>query len=115
MICVETFQQKTVSDFENWDAWVKFVNNNFRYAKTKSTIFDFYGKCKAINLPSFHPYWENEAKKISYKMLMETRKRYAECIKDQSKIKYYFNITTSIQDIVDKIKSYEEKCEGIVL
>jgi len=107
MICLKTFKIKTHSDFNGWDEWVIFVNNNINYAKTKSNVKDFKGKCEPTDLPSFHPYWCFMAKLRKRKYLFQIKTWYKECLIDRSKIKYYFNSSTDIFDIkfkIDKLK-----------
>ena len=112
MICLKTFETKTASDFPDWKAWIEFVNYNQEYARTKSEVFDFKGKCKNWELPSFHPYWAYVVKqKLKTKIELHEH-RLIECKKDPGKIKYYYNSTTSLTDIVAKIEGCKQKMKG---
>lgn len=115
MICCRTFKKIYLTDFDSWEDWVIFVNENYKFSIEKSTTFDFLGKCKDSDLPSYHPYWTNEVKKYYKKELDRLWEKYIECYYDNSKIKYHFNITTRIEDIEKKIILYEKKSLGIVL
>jgi hypothetical protein len=81
MICLKTFEHKHQSDFNNWDEWVTFVNQN----KT-TDLKGWKGKCKAIDLPSNHPYWKLIVKLEKRKTLHNLILNYENCKKDQIKI-----------------------------
>jgi len=57
-MCLETFENKTLVDYQKGNEWNDFVNRNYNYAQTKSKCFDWIGKCERADLPSEHPYWE---------------------------------------------------------
>jgi len=109
MICLKTFENKKAPDFNSYSEWVSFVNENIKIAKTKSKPNDFKGKCKDIELPSFHPYWNLLVRINLRKDLFKLIEKYEECKKDSSKIKYYFNVNTSLHSIENKIKSLKNK------
>lgn len=69
-MCLKTWEEKSISDFDTIEDWCKFVNENEKYASNVS-ILDF--PCKPHELPSFHPYWVHTAgrKKLKwYKDIM---------------------------------------------
>ena len=109
MICLKTFENKTNKDFNSWSDWVKFTKENYNYALSKSTIKDFKSKCKSIDLPSYHPYWKLIAKLRLRKHYFRIIGYYKECLIDNSKIKYYFNISTTMLDIENKINEMKQK------
>lgn len=114
MICLKTFENKTLNDFSSWNGWVNFVNDNNHHAIKFSTPFDYVGKCNEWELPSFHPYWSNKIKQNIAKDLISLMSIYEECKKDTSKIKYHFNLTTSVKDIEGMIKNKKDKIKGVV-
>jgi hypothetical protein len=91
------------------------VNASYRYCQTITDVFEFIGKCRHIDLPSFHPYWKNEVKRQDYKTLQRVKAMYEECKADTKKIAYYFNATASLIDIESKIRHYEKQSEGVIL
>ena len=109
MMCLETFNEKTIADFNSWGEWVLFVNQNYKISQTKSTIKDWIGKCKDTDLPYFHPYWGLMEKLNLRKTLLRVVSQYNECLKDSEKIKYYFNKGTSLGAIETKIKKLKEE------
>ena len=108
-MCLQTFKKKTSKDFNNWKEWVEFVNNNIKYAETYSKAKDFKGKCNSWDLPSFHPYWDLAVRLKNRKILFRTIGLYNECVLDSKKIKYYFNLSTSLHTIELKIKELKKK------
>jgi hypothetical protein len=109
MICLQTFKEKTNKDFNSWKEWVEFVNNNYKYAQTHSKAKDFKGKCNSWDLPSFHPYWDLVVRLQNRKTLFRTIELYNECALDSKKIKYYFNMSTTLHTIELKIKELKKK------
>jgi hypothetical protein len=109
MMCLETFKNKGLSDFNSWNEWVLFINKNYKYSQNQSNVKDFKGKCKNIDLPSYHPYWNLMYKLGLRKHLLRIVIYYNECLIDSNKIKYYFNETTSIKSIEKEIKNLRQK------
>ena len=109
MMCLKIYEVKSSSDFENWGDWVNFVNENIRFANEESTIDDYVGKCKSHDLPSFHPYWKKIINNYNVKVLEDLEKKYAECRINPDKIKYYFNRTTNLSMIEEKIETLKRK------
>lgn len=110
MICLKTFENKTLQSFNNEsDMWINFVNENYKYSQEKSKYNDFKGKCEAFDLPSFHPYWELMIRLRNRKYLFEITKKYKECLLDKNKIKFFFNKDSNILDVEVKIKRLKQK------
>lgn len=109
MLDLKTFNKIYAKDFPSWDSYVIALNENIKFASTNSTIDDFIGKCDISDLPSYHPYWSNEVKKGIVKRLNILEIQYKECVANPSKIKYYFNNTTSLEDINNKIKKLKNE------
>lgn len=109
MMCLETFKNKGLSDFNSWNEWKLFINKNYKYSQEQSNVKDFKGKCKDIDLPSYHPYWNLISKLGLRKHLLRIVSYYNECLIDSNKIKYYFNETTSIKSIEKEIKNLRQK------
>lgn len=110
MICLKTFENKTLNSFNNdWDKWIIFLNENYKYSQTYSKINDFKGKCSSVDLPYYHPYWCLISKLRKRKYLFKITKWYNECILDNSKVKYYFNSSTNLFDIKNKIEKLKSE------
>lgn len=109
MMCLRTFTEKNLSSFESWEKWVEFVNSNWEYSKTESTIDDFIGKCEDWQLPSFHPYWKNEALKDILKYADKLEEWLNICRADNSQLKYYFNKTATIESVEQHIAKLRKK------
>ena len=112
MICLKTFTVKSKDSFGSWQGWIDFVNQNYIYGTTESKVWDWKDKCKVSDLPSYHPYWTMIVCEEAKKTLEWIEERYKECLKDYGKIKYYFNNSTKITDIENKIRSYKNKIES---
>lgn len=92
------------------------VNDNQNYCQNfnlwKWTVFYFwvnFGRMKYCNLPSFHPYWKNERKKVAKKQLNQMIIKYNECKKNPEKIKYYFNSSATLDSIKENVKKHKEE------
>jgi len=113
MICLKTFQRKHPKDFSRWEDWVSFDRENYNYSQTFSCPFDFIGKCKEWELPSYHPYWSNLVKQRIANDIVELKRKYEECIDNPEKIKFYFNKTTNINDVLKIIEQKSELTKGV--
>ncbi len=109
MMCLKTYKVKGKGSFDNFIEWVDFVNENYKHAITKSKTFDWIGKCVPSELPSFHPYYKYLIKKRNRNELIRLGLIYKECVNDESRIKFHFNLTTSLEDIEDKIMNLNNK------
>jgi hypothetical protein len=104
MICLQTFENKTLNSFNNdWDKWIIFINENYKYSIQNSYSKDYKGKCNSIDLPYYHPYCVLMAKLRKRKYLFQIIKWYKECLIDNDKVKYYFNRNTRLEDVEIKI------------
>ncbi len=66
----------------------------------------WHKKPKHVNkfsLLSCHPYWKHEAKKEKREYLYKLQDMYNECVKDPTKIKYFFNSSSSLISIKKQI------------
>ena len=108
MVCVRTWKKVTKKDFPTWDEWVKFVNENSKHCREKSTVNDFKGKCHHTDLPSEHPYWAKVVRASVFNTMMRHMQNYKLCMEDSSQIKYLYNLDTSLDDIKEKI----DKCKA---
>ena len=91
-----------VIDYTNAAEWCNIVNEAIDYCKGIKDIFEFEGKCRLCDLPSFHPIWKwlvSQEEEQSTKRLIC---QYNECVRNPELIKYYFGIT-SLADIKNKI------------
>lgn len=113
MICLKTFVIKCKKDFDNIKDWCIFVNENYKYGNTTSTVWDWKHKCKESDLPSYHPYWSMLVWKDTKSRLKWIEDRYEECVKDHNKIKYYFNSSKKLSQIEDDIKNYKNKIKNL--
>jgi hypothetical protein len=110
MICLKTFEEKNLNSFNNdWNKWILFINENYKYSLKYSFSKDFKGKCNPIDLPYFHPYWILISKLRKRKYLFQIIKWYNECLIDKSKVKYYFNSSTNLVDIENKIEKLKSE------
>jgi hypothetical protein len=64
------FPQYNYSELNNSDKsiwiisdWCKMVRESKEYCKNIKNIFEFEGKCRVSDLPSWHPYWKYAVKK----------------------------------------------------
>lgn len=109
MMCLKTFKIKSNSDFDNWDEWVMFVNENIKYAKENSTVDDYKDKCDISDLPSFHPYWRDLINKDKKVRVEDLEKKYDSCRKNPDLIKVYFNSSTALSDIRERIEKLKDE------
>jgi len=100
----------------NINNWCKMVNDNDAYCKNfnwwKWVVFYFWyciGRFKYIDLPSNHPYWKEQVRKDIKEKLKVTLVKYTDCKKNPEKIKYHFNIFTSLKDVENTIAEYKQK------
>lgn len=111
--CLKTF---TWIELNSWDEFVLFQKENYRWSLNNSTVNDWVGHIDDPTLlPSFHPYWTNEVKKIDLKELQRVEKLYEECKENPEMIKYHFNLSASIASIESRIQELKMKTENIVL
>jgi len=108
-MCLKTFKIKSNSDFDNWDEWVMFVNENIKYAKENSTVDDYKDKCDISDLPSFHPYWRDLINKDKKVRVEDLEKKYDSCRKNPDLIKVYFNSSTALSDIRERIEKLKDE------
>lgn len=101
---------------EHPTTWNKMVDGNTVYCERfnilKWTKFWFYiytGKIKLHEIPSCHPYFKYVVQKRMLNNLVLLYNTYFECKKDTTKIKYYFNSSTTINTIEAKIKKDASK------
>lgn len=112
MICLKTFKNKVASDYKYWKSWVNFVNRNYNYAKEKSTVNDFVGKCKESELPSYHPYWTDKTYNSKIELIKILESHISIFKVDDSKIKILYNKSTTIKDLESKlIKMKNDLCQ----
>lgn len=70
-----TFPSKNYTTFttSNWQEWAEALKYDYEFCRNMTDIFDFEGKCKAVDLPSWHPYWTHvvnlERDKIGIQMI----------------------------------------------
>ena len=107
MMCLKTFTEKYSKDFDNWNDYIYFVNENIRYAKTKSKVNDFKGKCEPHELPSYHPYWSLVVRLGYRKLLFKTIENYNKCEEDIEQLKYLYNHNTSLKNLRERIEKYK--------
>jgi hypothetical protein len=110
MICVKTFKEISTKDFDTWQEWLNFVEENARYCREESTINDYKGKCEPNALPSEHPYWRKIVRDKSYETMLKHISNLEECSKDPNKIKYLYNMNTTLETIRNKIN----RCRSLV-
>ena len=113
MLCLITYQHKSLEDFETWEEWCNFVNENYKFGSTKSKVWDWKDKCKDSDLPSYHPYWSLLVFEETQKSLKWTEERYEECLENYEKIKYYFSGNDSYDTIREKINKYKNNTQSL--
>lgn len=57
------------------DDWFKMMKDAHAYCKEITYIYDFEGKCRDSDLPSFHPYWKFETLKDTIKLIHGIRRQ----------------------------------------
>lgn len=111
------FAQYNYQEFHNgnkelWPIkdWWEMVKINEETCKNipLSKHLEFRGKCRAIELPSFHPYWRVQILMDEAKHAIKLRQQYDECVADPNKIPILFNKNTQLDDIARMINEKSE-------
>jgi hypothetical protein len=116
LICLETFKNVHLSDFNNLGEWKVFLKRQEEYCKNNSTVWDWVPNLELPHsLPSIHPYWSHVFWKDSNKRIKRTIRQYKECYKDDNLLKFYFGymsldaVRLSIKKMIKENKEYKKE------
>ena len=101
VMCHLGYKEMAASDFGSWPEWVNAVNNNSSYcaALPRHRVREHRFKVRSSALPSFHPYWRMMVHRDAMCSGQRHVRNLIECERDNSRIKYLYNSSTSLQDI----------------
>lgn len=98
MLCLKTFTEKTLKDFPLYGDWETFIEENYKYGRIQSTVFDWIGEIeKPGQLPSYHPYWMHICWLEKQDRIKTMLCHYKECLKDPEVIRFYFGYKGPVQ------------------
>lgn len=105
---VYNYREFNNSNKHEWvKSWNEMVNEDYDFCKNNHTVIP--EEIKVSDLPSYHPYWKNKVRKDTLKTIKRHEDNYKECLKDPDRIKYLYNIDTTLEGIRDKITNLEKK------
>lgn len=102
------YKEFSAADFGSWQGWVDAVNRAKEYCKT-CAVDEWKGLCKEGDLPSFHPWWTQKVNEDRAVLAAALEQKYQICKDDPSQIKYLFNATTTLDDILKKIQAVKNR------
>ena len=104
------YKQIELSDCKDWNEWQNLINEDYKYCKSISYIFEFEEKCKDWELPSYHPYWSYVCRKDLFELIEQTKGLIAQTQKYIDRGGYYWvNAEGSIRLQKESIKDYLRK------
>ena len=104
------YKEYNLDNKEVWpDSWENMLFNCHKYCTSLplNNILEFEGKCNPIYLPSEHPYWMLYVSKQRHNSRIIHLDNYNKCVQKPSLIKFFYNISTSLEDIKRKLDLLE--------
>ncbi len=98
-------------DFDSFKDWVDLVNEDYKYCQTIKYLFEFEGKCKDSDLPSYHPYWDFMCKRNLFDLIEGTKGSIHQTEKYIDNGGYY--TSNAIGAIIEQKKSIEGYLEKL--
>lgn len=91
------------------ESWNLMHNQAIEYCNSITDAMEFKGKCEAIDLPSFHPYWKAQSEQSIYDIAAKMAEKLKKCINNPDLYRYEFNSLADYDSVSKRIIELNEK------